>query len=163
MKHKLIKQSGVSLIELLIVMAIITTTLVALLAVLNYSLKIMQSQRTIQRANFLAQQATEGIRNFRDNTDWSVNGLGSLVMGNAYHLVQQGAPPNWALLSGEQTIDGFTEKIVFVNGQRDVSDNIVGSGGAVDADTKKATVTVEWTENGQLKQIILVAYFTNWQ
>ena len=157
------KQKGVSLVELLVVMALIITAIISLFAVFSFAIRTQAEKKAVYQAGFLAKEAMEVVRSIRDNTDWSVDGLGVLVMGSQYHLEQQGAPAQWALLPNSQVIGDFTREIVFNNARRDGADNIIESGGVVDSDTKKATVTVSWTQRGDANQVSIVGFFTNWQ
>jgi len=153
---------GMSLVELLVVVAVVTVGLVYLLGIFSFSLRISGSEKELVRANLMAQEAIEGVRNFRDGTDWEIAGVGTLATSTSYHLEKSGSPPKWALVLDEKTTDGFTQKIVFEDVKRDLNSNIVESGGDFDSDTKKITVTVSWIERGKSKQIELVAFLTNW-
>lgn len=151
------------LVELLIVIAIITTSLVYLLGLINFSLRIAGEKKRLYQANFIAQEAMEGVRNFRDGTSWDVDGLGTLAVSTPYHVEKTGSPPRWTLSAGEQTTDGFTQRVIFDEVQRDGNDNIVESGGVVDASTTEVTMTISWLERGESRQIELVNFFTNWR
>lgn len=151
------------LAELLVVIAIIVTSLVYLLGIINFSLRVAGEKKRIYRANFIAQAAMEGVRNFRDGTDWDVDGLSILTVSAPYHLEATSSPQKWTLSPGESTQAGFTQKIVFYDVQRDGNDNIVESGGTVDPDTKKVVVTVSWIERSKPEQIELTNFLTNWQ
>jgi len=151
---------GVSIIEILVVVVIINITLVIFLGLANFSLKISTYIKETNQANFLAQEAIEAVRNFRDGTTWDADGLGNLTTGIAYHPERSGdTPPKWQLIQEEETVDGFTRKVNFENVQRDGNDNIVDSGGITDPNTKKVTVTVSWKN----KIVELTTYFTNWR
>jgi len=153
---------GVSIIEILVVIAIINVTLIGLLGLAAFSLKASTLIKETNQADFLAQEAFEAVRNFRDGTDWT-NGLGSesLITGAAYHLEKSGdVPPKWQLISGDETVNGFTRKVTFEDVHRDlVDDDIVDSGGYNDDETKKVIVTISWKD----KTVELATYFTNWR
>jgi len=153
-------KTGISIIEILIVIAIVIIGLTSLLGVATFSLKLSILRKETARANSLAQEAIEAVRSFRDGTDWNTNGLGTLTAGINYRPERTiDTPPQWDLIMGQETIDIFTRKIVFSNVQRDANDDIVESGGTNDPDTKKITVTVSWKD----KKIEIVTYLTNWQ
>ena len=163
-KH-LQNEKGISIIELLTVIAIIMVALTSLLGVATFSLsRSILTKETIQ-ANNLAQEAIEAVRNFRDGTAWDTNGLGVITGEAAYYggsyYIQKTAdiPPKWQLILGEETITNFTRKIVFLNAQRDTNDNIVETGGTNDPNTKKVTVTVSWKD----KKVEIITYLTNWK
>jgi len=160
-------KKGASIIEILIVIAIIVIALVTLLGVATFSLSISISIKETARANNLAQETIEAVRNFRDGIAWNnddpqnkYDGLGVVNTGVAYHPEKSSdTPSKWQLIQGEETINGFTRKVVFYNVQRDINDNIVELGGTNDLNTKKVTVTVSW----EGKKVEISTYLTNWK
>ena len=153
------KNKGFSIVEILVALFVITVALSALLGLAAFSLKITNTLKETQQAGNFAQELMEITRNFRDGTSWSTNGLGTLNTGADYHLQQSGSPAVWQFFPGSETESIFSRKIVFNTVSRDSNGNIVGSGGTLDPNTKKATVTVLWKD----KKIELVSYFTNWK
>ena len=159
-KKKLKIEKGISLIELLVVIFIIVITLTSLLGIAAFSLRISTLMRETAQSNNLAQETMEAVRNFRDGKTWDTDGLGTLTAGVAYYPKKTtDIPPKWQLIQGEETIDSFKRKVVFLNAQRDADDNIVESGGTADPNTKKVTVTVFWKE----KEVEIITYLTNWK
>lgn len=156
-------KKGISIIELLIVIAIIAIALTSLLGIASFSLKVSTLIKETTQANTLAQETIEAVRNFRDGTDWNTNGLGTLTT-NVAHYSQETAdvPPKWSLILGEETINGFTRKVIFEKVSRDPFtgdiEDIYNSNND-DPDTRKAMVTVTWKD----KKIEIVTYFTNWK
>lgn len=152
---------GVSIIEILIVIAIIVIALSSLLGISTFSLKISTLIKETGQANNLAQEAMEAVRNFRDGTDWNVDGLGTLATTTVFYHPEKSTDilPKWQMISGAEIIDGFLRKIVFDDVFRDENDNIVDSGGTIDPNTKKITVTVSWKE----REVKIVTYLTNWR
>ena len=154
---------GFSLIEILIVIAIISLTLTNLLGLTSFSLKITSLIRQNQLANNLAQETMEEVRNFRDGTSWDINGLGTLTTSTDYYPQKYDTPFKWQLVPGVETINGFVRKVVFEDVRRDGNDDIIIVGGNQDSNTKKITVTVSWEERGKNHQIALTTYLTNWR
>jgi len=152
-------KKGVTVVELLVVIFILLIAFVGILGLLTFSLQTSSLIKETTYANFLAQDSIEAVRNFRDGTDWDTNGLGFLTAGVYHPEKTSDVPPKWNLVSGEETINNFTRKIVFENVQRDGADNIVETGGINDPETKKATVTVSWKD----KKVEVITYFTNWK
>jgi len=151
-------QKGISIIEILIVIAIIGTALGSILSLTTFALRASISIKEKTQANNLAQATMEAVRNFRDGTAWETDGLKNY--SGTYHPEKSGDPPKWILASGEKTINGFTRKVVFEDVYRDgITDDIKTDGGYLDSNTKKATVTVSWKDT----EIELVTYFTNWK
>lgn len=155
--------SGSILLEVLISIAIISLVFSVLLDIGVLSSKTSDSIEKIAKVNFLLKETIESVRSFRDGTDWSSNGLGSVNTGinNPYHLVLE-APNKWTLISGTETVDNFTRKIIFEKVSRDpITKNIESVYNSLndDPDTKKITAIVSW--NDKTSQII--TYFTNWK
>ncbi len=151
------------MIEILVVIAIIATTLTSLLGLVSFSLRIISLTRQTSQANNTAQGIMEQVRNFRDGTNWNTDGLGILATDVNYYAQKSGSPPKWQLVQGTKTINGFTQKVVFEDVMRNGNDDIVVSGGTDDSDTRKITATVFWEERGKAHQIELVTYLTNWK
>ncbi|MFC1687410.1 type II secretion system protein J [Patescibacteria group bacterium] len=87
-----------------------------------------------------------------------------LVSNSPLHIVSGGF--GWQLAAGSEIISTdpiFSRDITIVNLQRDVDGNIVESGGTVDPNTKKTTVTVSWTERGNAKEVSLSTILTAWE
>ena len=153
-------QQGISIVEILVIIAIIGVALGSLLGLATFSLKASTSIKETSQANSLAQETMEAVRNFRDGTTWDSDGLGTLTAGVAYYPQKTAdTPPKWQLIQGEETVDGFTRKIFFEDVQRDSNDNIVETGGTNDPDTKKVKVTVSWGG----KEVKIITYLTNWK
>lgn len=162
--HREGTKKGFSIVEIILITVIMGGTFVSIFTLFSLALVNAGIRAQATTANFLAQEALEAARNFRDGTNWGTNGLATLTLSSDYHPTQTGAPAQWTLAAGAETISGvFTRKIVFREVQRDAADNIVTTGGTVDPDTRKATATVSWTERGRTHQVELQTYFTNWQ
>ncbi len=153
------KNKGFSIIEILVALFVIAVALSSLLGLAAFSLKITNTLKETQQAGNFAQELMEITRNFRDGTSWSANGLGALLVGAVYHPQQSGSPAVWQFSLGAETEGIFSRKIVFDDVFRDASSTITLSGGSLDNNTKKATVTVWWKD----KKIELISYFTNWK
>ena len=166
-------KKGISIIEVLVVVVIISVGLVALLNAVTSSLKISRLMKENDQAKELAQEALEAVRSFRDGTDWDTNGLGNLILyvpGNPYYPCVTNNilcknppdnPPQWILLSGEESIPGgvYKRKVVFKNVSRDSNSNIVSMGGTVDPNTKEITATVSLGT----RKVEISTYLTNWR
>jgi len=162
---------GVSIIEIMIAVTIITVGLAAILSLASFSLVVSDITKQTTQANILAQETMEAARNYRDGIGWNdddpgneYDGLGVVTIPGTYHFEKSSdSPPRWKLVSGAETINGFTKQIVFENVQRDINtDDIVESGGVDDVDTKKVTVTVSWQERTRSHEVEIVTYLTNW-
>ena len=151
---------GISVIEILVVIFVLSIAFVGILGLLTFSLSVSAFIKDTTKATNLTQETLEAVRNFRDGTDWETNGLGTLTTGVSYHPAKTSdSPPQWILIQGEETIDGFSRKIVFEQVFRHGNDDIVETGGTLDPESKKATATVSFGD----REVEIVTYFTNWQ
>ena len=153
-------RKGFSVIEILVVIFILAVAFVSLLGLLTFSIRLSTLMKEEAFARNIAQETLEAVRSFRDGTTWGTDGLGSLTTGAALHPEKTGGvPPAWVLLPGEEIVEGFFRKVVLEDVFRDSSDDIVETGGTLDPDTKKATVTVSWED----RELEIVTYLTNWK
>lgn len=156
-------KKGIAVVEILIVIGIVAVTISSLLGVVVFSLKLSASIKETTTADSLAQELVEAVRNFRDGTDWDIDGLGVLNTGDAYYPGKSGdTPPAWMLILGEETINGFVRKVVFERVSRDLGTNNIEDvydAGRDDPDTRKVIATVSW----ESKKVEIITYFTNWR
>jgi type II secretory pathway pseudopilin PulG len=133
--HNLTK--GQSLIELLLAMGLAAILLPALLTGLITSRE--GRPQTIQRneASTLIREAAESLRSVRES-GWS-----AVSTNGTYHTEVSGN--RWTLVSGSQTVNGYTKSIVISDTYRNSSGAIVQSGGVIDPSTKAIAITVSWT------------------
>ncbi len=134
----IIKKSGQSLVELLLAVALAAVILPALLTgmVASREGKAQQNQRS--EAVTLLKETEDTVRRVRDN-GWS-----TFAVNGTFHPVISGS--NWTLVAGPDTVGDFTRSVTISNVERDSSGAIVTSGGSVDPSTKKATITINWTQ-----------------
>ena len=155
-------KKGISIIEILVVIAIIITALSSLLGLASFSLGVSTLIKQTNQANNLSQEVMEAVRNFRDGTSWDIDGLGKLATSTDYYPQATSSPSKWQLVQGIENIDGFTRKVVFEDVMRDSNSNIVEAG-TYDPNTKKVIVTVSWKERGREHKLEIFTYLTNWK
>lgn len=153
-------QSGIGLIEILIVAAIISLSLASLAGLGNFALKIQHRAKQNTIASFLASEAIEAARAIKDGA-WS--DLTYWANDTPLHPIKNPNLYQWTLASGSETLNSFTRQIVISPVYRDSAFNITPSGGTLDINTKKIIVTITWTDSGQNQQITLVDYLMNWK
>ena len=163
MLQHLAGNKGISLIEILVAVAIISSVLISLLGLTSFCLRITSVINQTNKANNMAQEMMEQVRNFRDVTSWNIDGLGTITSNIDYYIQKSGTPATWQLIQGTETVNGFTRKVVFEDVMRNLDDDIVESGGVNDPNTKKVAATISWEERGNSRQIELLSYFTNWK
>ena len=157
---------GFIFLDILIAITIISIAFTVILAIGATSLRLSSSIRNTTEADSLIKEEIEALRSFRDGTDWSVNGLGTVSKGssNPYHVVLDTVsnPNTWNLVSGTETVGIFTRNIVFDNVSRNPNTNNIEDNYNQlndDPDTIKITVTVAWLD----KTLKVITYLTNWQ
>jgi hypothetical protein len=153
------KKTGFSVIELLVIVAIVAVSFFSLFKVGIMFLRHLENSDLSMRASYLAEEGMEAIRSFRDNTDWDTDGLGSLAFGVDYY--PDASTSVWTMESGYENIENFTRVIRFESVERDGQDNIVDVGGVVDEGTIKAIVNINWLTSNGGRNFILTGYFTN--
>lgn len=137
-----VPKNGQSLIEALIAMSAAVLIIGGLLVAVTVSIKSAQFSRNQTLATKYANEGMEAVRSIRDRS-WAL-----LVYGN-YGLQVSG---QWSFASNPDTpAVGFT-RVVKVE---DVA--------PVDANKKKVTVTVSWSDASGTHKSELVSYFTKWQ
>ena len=157
--YKLKATRGFTMLEILIGASIITASFLGVLTVFDRLTKASRQMVELTQANFLLEEGLEAARLWRD-TGWA--NLGNWPNGTAYYLTWNGS--KWATSTSNVFLDGkFERKVTVANVQRDnTSQDIVLSGGTVDANTKLVTMTVAWsTTPGATTTKTISAYFTN--
>ncbi|MFZ5559203.1 MAG: prepilin-type N-terminal cleavage/methylation domain-containing protein [Patescibacteria group bacterium] len=158
-----IVRRGFTIIEIVVVIAIIVLAFFAILGFFIIDARVTDRSRARLEAISLAEEGVEAIRNFRDFNDWSVDGLGTLSSGVNYHPVR--ASSSWDIVSGSETINGFIRSIIFNRVSRDTNDNIEQVYNPLndDPNTRKVTVTITWVDRQGAGTENLVTYLTNWR
>lgn len=155
-----LKSKGFGIIEILVAGAIISVALVSLTALGNFVLRTQSYLKQNLIAANLATEAMEAAKAVKDE-DWSL--FGALITGNSYYPTKTGSPQKWSLVAGEETIGGFSRRIVLSEVQRNSDDDIVESGGIPDQGTRKVSVVVSWSERQNTYQVNLESYLANWK
>jgi type II secretory pathway pseudopilin PulG len=133
-----IKERGQSLIEILIVIALLAVLLPPLFMTLMASRdgKIQQGKRS--DAAFLMKESQEALRMAREN-GWS-----AFAAAGTYHPTLD--TDRWTLTAGsEVTASGFIRQIEIFDVNR-LNNQIVLTGGTYDPSTKRAVITISWNE-----------------
>lgn len=159
------KEKGFSIIEIIIVIAIISVGLINLLGVGAFSLKISSIVRQTSIADSLAKESIEVVRNVRDITSWDTDGIGTLDTGAVFYHPELNTsvnPPVWTLVLGEETINNFTRRIDFDRVSRNSGSGDIESvynSLNDDPNTRKIITTVLWGA----REVELITYITNWR
>lgn len=144
--------------EAVIATALCSVILVGLSSLFDLALKSMLATTAKVQATYLEEEGLEALRLLRDN-GWSAN-IALEPSGVPFYLVfDSGA---WQSTSTNNKIDNiFTREIVLADVYRDGAQDIVSTGGDLDPNTRKATVTVSFSERGVTIVKSLSTYLTN--
>ena len=134
-----IKQSGFSLVEVILASSIFVLFVTALVGTLLYGVESTALAGNRAQAVLLAEEGLEAIRNIRDD-DFSN------ISDGTYGLAIAGGV--WIMTGSSDATGIFTRAI-----------NI----SSIDANRKHVTSTVSWQQNAQRNGLVsLVTYITNW-
>jgi len=144
--NKFFQNSGQSLMEIIIGMAVATIFIGASVGAISLILRSNYDVRTTQIADSLTQEYLNALqtvseKNWHDIYD--LNGKGS---SSQFYLIASGT--TFAILSSATTTimeeKSFTRYFSVENVNRDGSGNIVETGGNEDPSTQKITATIDW-------------------
>lgn len=127
---------GASLIELLVIIAILAIVLPALsLALISTREGTVQHEKRLRAATLL-QETQEALRTIRES-GWS-----NISTNGIYH--PEKTNKSWTLISGTDTVDGITRSIAISSVNR-LNNAIVTNGGTLDPSTKKIIIQLTWS------------------
>ena len=155
---------GISLIEVVIGSAVISTVLLAVGAVAQYSVNVSNLSTERLQTVFLASEGMEAFKIMRDSS-WTTN-ISPLAPSATYYLKLVNAGRGYykyiATTTVQTPIDGrFTRTFTIEDVLRDFNDDIASSG-VVDVDARKVNFTVSWTSvKNQLFDENISAYVFN--
>ena len=158
---KLRRPKGFGLLEIVIASAIVSITLFSLSFVFVLSGRLEAQSIGKVRANFLAEEGLEAMRFLRDK-GWGAN-LAPLAAGTNYYLSFATSTADWSVGTAYPGfIDGLFHRRITVEAvNRDGSDDIVTSGGALDPNTKKINIEVSWYGQGATTTATLSTYLSD--
>ncbi len=150
--------AGFSLIEAIIATALCLSVFLGVASAFTLTVKSALNNTARIQAIFLGQEGQEVVRLLRDSS-WTTQ-IASRTVGTPFYLSFNGGA--WSATTTNTYVDSFFERTVVADAvYRDTAKNIVGSGGTLDPDTKKITVTVSWRESGATTSVSLITYLTN--
>ena len=146
------KTKGFMMLEVLLVASIMTLSVLAVMSVAQKSIYVSRLALDATAASFLLEEGAEVVRILRDDT-W--NNISSLSTSTDYYADFSGG---WTLSLTPNTLGMYTRKIRFENVNRnDTTDDIVPSG-TNDPNSRFVTVTVTWTNGGNVVNKTLSFY-----
>jgi type II secretory pathway pseudopilin PulG len=148
---------GSTLLEVLVVAGILSAICLSFIGTFVTVSRFHEKNMLAIKAELLAEEGLEAIRLIKSD-DWA--GLSALTSGNTYYFNL--ATSSWSVTSTPEVIDGeFYRSFRPYSVNRDVSDDIVSSGGATDPDTLLFDVSVYWQWRGATTTANYRAYMTN--
>ncbi len=156
MNNQLIKSgAGFTLVELLVAMTVFTLVISGVVFLILDAQSANRQGRERTKAALIAQESIEALRSIR-NQGWK------FVRPGTFGLSDQSGI--WALAGTNDSVDQFTRNVQVEYAHRDVSGNLVPSGGTIDFDTKKITTNVQWDFTPlRPSTITFETYLTNWR
>jgi type II secretory pathway pseudopilin PulG len=150
--------SGVTLVEVVIGIGIISVSLVAIGLSINTYVAARSALLNNLKATYLAEEGYETIRAIRD-TNW--NTLDALTVNNNYYLDVSGAAP--AITTTPEIIDtDFRRSFIVRNVYRNASDDIVSSttpGATIDDGSRQFDMFVGGPSGTSTFQAVLTNIF----
>ncbi len=152
-------QSGTSVIEVLIALAMVSIIIVSIGNVLSSVHARDTSTANRDRALAYAKESLDMVADIQKVSLFPP----AVLPANPLHLALVGSA--WQLVAGPEslaTAPPFDRREIKVeNMWRDVNGNLADPGtGSVDSSTKKITATVFWSEGGKAKQLSLSTVLT---
>ncbi|MDX1607848.1 MAG: type II secretion system protein [Candidatus Spechtbacterales bacterium] len=160
-KLKIDKESGLGMVEMIVVLAILVTTFASILQLVFLQRQAQIIAEQDASAYIIGRQTIEAVRSVRDS-GWT--NISSLTYDTPYYP-QINSSSEWELASSDpgSVNEIYTRWVEFGEVFRDANDNIATSGTS-DPDTRKVTAYVQWArQGGDTRTITLEAYITNWQ
>lgn len=145
-----------SLIEMIIGISIVFVSIVSVVTVYHFFVRVSQVNAISVKAEFLLEEGVEAVRSVRDNS-WT--NFSAIPVNTEKHLsFLNGA---WGVVDENNYIEGFFErKFIITDVYRDADDNIAETG-TLDAGTKKVEVFVSWNDRGATTTKSTVIYLAN--
>ena len=129
-----------------------------IVAAFTTALRSVIGSTTRVQAAYLQEEGMDAVRILRDDS-WT-NNIASQTPGVAFYLTFDGT--TWKSTTTNTFIDTvFMRTATLDSVYRNGSQDIVSSGGNLDANTRKVTVSVSWADRGATTTQTLATYLTN--
>lgn len=146
------------MVEVVIATSIILVFLLALFGAHNLYIKTAFSNGETIKATGLVEESLEIMRFFRDSS-WDDN-IVPLTLDTDYGLVFSAG--SWQVSTTGTWVDSIFERTITLSAvYRDVSGDIVSSGGTLDPDTVLVASNVSWSTKGATTTKSISTYLTN--
>lgn len=152
------KKKGMSLVEVVIAAAIIGASVVFIMGIYTGLSKLSYRNTARIQSAMLAEEGIVALKTMRDS-GWTSR-IAPLTLGTTYSLIWLNSM--WQATTTSVLIDSqFERTFVISSVSRDTNSDIVTSGGTVDPNSKKVTVSVAWEDNGATTTKSLEGYIFN--
>ena len=152
------KDSGFSLVEIVIAASIISFSLVSMVSIASSSIAYSRRSVNTYSATTLAEEGIEAVRILRGGSWSSISGL---TLDTPYYLTFTTPADAWSL-GLTKKIDGAFTRVITVSAVRRLNGIIVTDGtGVDDPGTRLVNVDVSWVEGGATVHKSVSAYFSN--
>lgn len=146
------------MIEVVVASALCLSIVLGIVGAFTITLRSALNTTARIQAAFIAEEGLEAARILRDN-GWSAN-IASQTLGAPLYLSFDGT--TWKATTTNAFVDGvFQRTLVLDSVYRDGSKNIVSTGGTLDTNIRKATVSISWREGTATTTHSLATYLTN--
>ncbi len=139
--HK--RESGFSLVEIIVAAGIISVALVSLIQIGGQSIAFSRRSVNVYVAATLLEEGVESVKIIRDN-GWS--NISVPADYTNYYSTFSTSTNMWSLSATSSSIGMFTRTITFAPVSRNASYDIAATGTAVSS-TRLVTVTVSWQDS----------------
>lgn len=151
-------KTGFALAEAVVSISVLAVVLTILGVVGSNLLRASLDNTARVQAAYLSEEGLEVVRLMRDG-GWDTN-IAPYTSGSTFYLYFDGI--NWTATSTNNLIDStFEREVTLSEVRRDGSQKIVSSGGSIDPNIKKVTVTISWNSRGATSTRSVSTYLAN--
>ena len=154
-------KKGSGLVEILVAVFIFSIILGSLIEANNMYLSGAGENLKMTQGAYIAEEGIEAVKIMRD-TSWT--NISSLTDNTNYYLyfdTSSSTNNTWKATSTANSVNIFTRTFKTNVFYRDSNGRIVTSGGILDTNTKKITVSVSWNSKNGTTTKTLSTYITN--
>ncbi len=153
------KNTGFTLVEVIIACSIISLVTIALMSSASKGIELSGRALRQTQASMVLEEGVEAVKSIRDNS-WTT--ISNLNLDTNYYLTFNTNTNTWSLgITAVTPVDSiFTRTVVFSAVNRDANDDIASSG-TLDTGIKKVNVTVSWQTKTGTNSKNITFYLTN--
>jgi len=154
------KERGFGLLEVVVGLSILSLSYFALSNVARQMVRVGRETSRDLVASYLLEEGVEAIRAIRDG-GWTT--YITPLSGTKYLTFRTSPSALWQTTDTPETIDSvYSRSFDVASVYRDINQDITTSGGMLDPNTKKFTVTVTWHGSNATTTRSVATYLTNY-